>query len=94
MFVICQAPIYPNLSKNHSQKSPVWSLHGTPPGHASLYWVDAHTGIVQFTAPLRGERLGAEKWWFFRAEAWGVQGTNGMKHRCGEDVGKSWKIGS
>lgn len=24
-------------------------------GHASLYWVDAHTGIVQFTSPQRGE---------------------------------------
>jgi len=53
--------------------------HG--PGHASLYWVDAHTGIVQFTAPLRGERLGMGS----SRDEWNEAS---MWRRCGKIMGK------
>ena len=86
MFVICQAP------REHPKTITPWPrprivvLGGRSHGHRAVH--GATTGRAS-------QHVSALKGGGFRAEAWGVQGTHGMKHRCGEDVGimmENWEL--
>ena len=90
MLVICQAPM--ELQKPSLHGTPLWPrprivvLGGRSHGHRAVH--GATTGRAS-------QHVSALKGGGFRAEAWGVQGTHGMKHRCGEDVGimmENWEL--